>query len=131
MFAAIGRGVTRRPWLVIASWVVLAVAIIATAPKLADVTNSDQSAFLPGSAESARAAALVSSAFPESKGVTAVIVVRRADGAALTATDIGTVSGLVDRLNAARPTGVRGVVFDPARTVAPNHRIALLATQFT
>jgi RND superfamily putative drug exporter len=131
MFAAIGRGVTRRPWLVIASWVVLAVAIIATAPKLADVTNSDQSAFLPGSAESARAAALVGSAFPEANGVTAVIVVRRADGAALTATDIGTVSGLADRLNAARPTGVRGVAFDPARTVAPNHRIALLAAQFS
>jgi putative drug exporter of the RND superfamily len=131
MFAAIGRGVTRRPWLVIASWAVVAAAVIATAPKLADVTNSDQSAFLPGNAESARAAALVSTAFPGAHGATAVIVVKRADGAALTAADTGTVSGLADRLNAARPTGVQGVVFDAAQSVAPNKRIALLATQFS
>jgi RND superfamily putative drug exporter len=131
MFGAIARGVTRRPWLVIASWIVLAVAIIATAPKLSDVTNSDQSAFLPGSAESAQATKLARSAFPQGQGANAVIVVKRGDGAPLTAADLATIGGLAQRLNTAKPAAVRGVLFDPAQTVAPNRRVAIMATQFT
>ncbi|MCW2640117.1 MAG: hypothetical protein JWP76_2423 [Dactylosporangium sp.] len=131
MFAAIGRGVTRRPWLVIFSWVVLAIAIIAAAPKLADVTNSDQSAFLPKTTESARATALARTAFPDGQGASAVIVVKRHDGAALTTADLTAIGGLAQQLNAGKPAAVRGVLFDPALTVAPNHRVAVLATQFT
>src|SRR5262249_40947381 len=87
MFTAIRRGVTRRPWLVIVSWVVIAIGIIVAAPSLASVTNSDQSAFLPSSAESARANALARQAFPGTGGTTGVIVAKRRDGAALTGAD--------------------------------------------
>jgi putative drug exporter of the RND superfamily len=131
MFAAIGRGVTRRPWLVIISWVLVAVAVIASAPKLSDVTNSDQSAFLPDNAESARAAAAARNAFPQAQGATAVIVVKRADGGTLGPADLATIGGLAQRLNGEKPPAVRGVLFDPAQTVAPNRRIALLPAQFT
>ena len=65
MFAAIGRGVTRRPWLVILGWLAAAAVIILTAPSLSSITTSDQSAFLPSSAESVRAAVLAKQAFPD------------------------------------------------------------------
>jgi RND superfamily putative drug exporter len=130
MFAAIGRSVTRRPWLVIISWLVIAVGIIVASPGLGEVTNSDQSAFLPADAESARAAALAKQAFPDSVGATGVIVVKRADGAPLAVGDLPAVGDLARRLNAAKPAAVRGVLFDPTRTVAPNRRVAMLAVQF-
>ncbi|MGC9667150.1 MMPL family transporter [Planosporangium sp. 12N6] len=110
---------------------VLAIAVIAAAPKLSDVTNSDQSSFLPDSAESARAKILAKGAFPDGEGTSAVIVVKRRDGAALTPDDLATIGGLTRRLNADKPAAVRGVLFDPAQTVAPNKRVAVLATQFT
>lgn len=131
MFAAVGRGVTRRPWLVIVSWVVLAIAIIAASPKLADVTNSDQASFLPDTAESARAAALARTAFPNGQGASGVIVVKRRDGGALAPADLTAIGGLAQRLNTDKPAAVRGVLFDPAQSISPNHRVAVLATQFT
>ena len=44
-------------------------------PASAAVTNSDQSAFLPDTAESAQAADLAKAAFPDGQGASAVIVV--------------------------------------------------------
>ncbi|MDN5894614.1 MAG: hypothetical protein L0H93_11375 [Nocardioides sp.] len=41
MFGALGRFVSRHPWYVIVAWVLLAVVVVATAPKL--TTTSDQS----------------------------------------------------------------------------------------
>jgi RND superfamily putative drug exporter len=131
MFSAIGRGVTRRPWLVIVSWVVIAIGIIVAAPSLASVTNSDQSAFLPSSAESAKANALAKQAFPGTGGTTGVIVAKRRDGSALTDADLATLGGLAATLNAGKPAATRGVLFDPAQTVAPNRRVAMLVAQFT
>jgi len=131
VFAAIGRGVTRRPWLVILGWLAAAAVIILTAPSLSSITTSDQSAFLPSSAESVRAAVLAKQAFPDGGGTTAVIVAKRADSRALTAADSVMLAGLAQRLNAGRPSTVRGVAFDPTRNVAPDRRVALLAVQFT
>lgn len=144
MFAAVGRAVTRRPWLVIAGWLVAAGAIIGTAPQLADVTNSDQAAFLPHTAESARAADLAARAFPQADGATAVIVVSRADRAALTDADVATIASVAERLGARHEAAtsqvnpastataaVRAVSFDPAAgSVAANRLVAAVGVQF-
>lgn len=130
MFAKIGRAVTARPWWVITGWLVAAAAVIGFAPGLGSVTNSDQAAFLPSGAESVRAAALAGAAFPDSGGASAVTVVSRTDGDALSDADLATVAALAERLNTVRPAGLRGVVFDPATSVAPSRRVAILASQY-
>jgi hypothetical protein len=50
VFAALGQLVTRHPWRVIGAWIIVAVAVIATAPKLP--TTSNEASFLPSSYES-------------------------------------------------------------------------------
>ena len=55
MFTELGRFVVHNPWKVIAAWVIAAVAVVAFAPTLADVTNKDQASFLPDSYESVQA----------------------------------------------------------------------------
>ena len=56
MFAALGRVVSRRPWFVIAAWVVVAVIVVSTAPALKATT--DESEFLPSKYESIKATKL-------------------------------------------------------------------------
>ena len=131
MFGAIGRAVVRRPWLVILGWLVAAAAIIVTAPSLASVTNSDQSAFLPADKELARAAELAGQAFPTAKGAAAVIVVSRSDGAPLGDADVARLGPLAQRFNAEKAAATAGVVFEPTQQIARNRANALLAAQFT
>jgi RND superfamily putative drug exporter len=131
MFAAIGRGVVRRPWLVIAGWLVGAAAVIWFAPGLGSVTNSDQSSFLPASKESVRAAALAAEAFPDSDGASALIVARRVDNQPLTRADVATLERVAAQLNKDRPAALTGVSFDPARQVAGNRKVALIAAGFS
>ncbi len=131
MFARLARAVTRRAWVVIAAWIVAAAGIIALAPSISSITNSDQSAFLPSSAESARAAALARKAFPDRVGTTGVIVVKRASGGALTDAELATVQSVAGRLNADRPSAVERVAFDPKQMVAANRDVAMIAVQFT
>jgi len=85
MFAALGRLVARRPWFVILGWVVVAVAVLATAPKLTSTTNEAQ--FLPDHYESIKALKLQTSAFPDRTDIGAIMVFDRKDGAKLTAAD--------------------------------------------
>ena len=63
MFAALGRMVTRHPWRVIAVWIIVAVAVVATAPTLP--TTSNEASFLPSSYESIKAQNLQDQAFPQ------------------------------------------------------------------
>ncbi len=128
MFGRLARAVTAKPWLVIAGWIIAGAAIIAFAPGIGSVTNADQSAFLPASAESARAADLARHAFPEVQGATAVIVVTRADRAALTAADVTRIGQLAGSLHA---PAARGAQFDPTRSISPNRTVALIGVQFT
>src|SRR5690349_13761709 len=102
MFAGVGRIVTRWPWLVITIWILLAAAAILTSPGLGGVTNSDQSAFLPADAESARAARLAERVFPDNAGATGVLVVTRRDGAELADSDVASLVQLAQQLNADR-----------------------------
>ena len=62
MFSALGRFVTRHPWHVFGTWIVLAVIVIATAPALTATT--DEAEFLPKHYESIKAANLQEQAFP-------------------------------------------------------------------
>ena len=83
----LARFVVNHPLYVIAFWVIAAVAIVGTAPKLASVTNSDQSSFLPKSSEFSKATNLAQHMFPSSTNATATFVFSRRDGGALTSTD--------------------------------------------
>ncbi len=87
MFHRLSRfTVSHRRW-VITAWLLAAAAIIPLSPKLGDVTNSDESSFLPQSYESARADRLSRQAFPDQSGASAVIVFQRKDGERLTTAD--------------------------------------------
>jgi len=101
LFAALGRFVVANPWKVIAAWIVVAVAVIATAPALPTTTN--ESSFLPSSYESIRAATLQSHAYPQQGHVTAnaaIIVFSRPDGGPLTAANSASVAQVAAELNA-------------------------------
>lgn len=87
MFARLGRLVAAHPWKVIAVWVVAFAVIVPISPTLADVTNEDQTSFLPSTAESMQAHKLAEKHFPAAAGATARFVVKRADGASLSAHD--------------------------------------------
>ncbi|MDN5745307.1 MAG: MMPL family transporter [Nocardioidaceae bacterium] len=85
MFGALGSFVSRRPWYVIGAWVVLAVLVVALAPKLE--STSDQSEFLPDHYESIKAADLQAEEFPGAVTPGAILVFQRSDGAELTPQD--------------------------------------------
>ena len=96
MFGALGRLASRRPWFVIAAWVVFAGLVIALAP--AFKATQDQAEFLPDHYESIRAFTLQDEAFPQSSQIAAIIVFDRTDGAKLTADDSAQVQEVVDGL---------------------------------
>ncbi|HEX6871817.1 MAG TPA: MMPL family transporter, partial [Micromonosporaceae bacterium] len=131
MFGKIAQLVTARPWFVVIAWLLAAAAIIGFSPRLDSITNSDQSAFLPKTAESAQAAGFAARVFPDAVGASAVIVATRADGGVLTSADVATLGQLTQRLNVDRPAAVRGVQFDPTQSISPNQRVGLLGIQFT
>jgi RND superfamily putative drug exporter len=111
MFAALGRFVVRRPWWVIGAWVVVAVAVILTAPKLK--STSDEASFLPSHYESIQASNLQTSAFPHAATPAAIIVLERADGAALTADDSAKVASIGAALNADHVKDVTAMLVAP------------------
>ena len=97
MFAALGRFVTRFRWFVVAAWVLLAVLVIALAPKLTATT--DEAEFLPRHYESIRAAVVQQQEFPGQSQPGAILVFDRADGGKLTAADSAKVAEVVDALD--------------------------------
>jgi len=108
-FGGLGRAVVRHPWLTILAWVVLAVAVIATAPGLSATTN--ESSFLPKGYESIQAASLQDKAFPQAGHVTAaaaIIVFSRADGGKLTSADSAKIRSVAASLGARHRPWRRG-----------------------
>lgn len=97
MFAALGRFVTRFPWLVVAAWVILAVLVISFAPKL--TSTSDESEFLPAHYESIKAATIQQKEFPASSQPGAILVFDHADGSPLSTDDQRQAAGVVTALN--------------------------------
>lgn len=130
MFGWLGSRVVRRPWLVVAAWVLAVGALVTFAPQLSDVTNSDQASFLPEDAESVRAQEIADEAFPQAAGATGLAVVTRSGGGALTAADRTAVAAAARELGDARLPGVSAVGFDPREGVSPNGEVALVQIVF-
>ncbi|MFI6644262.1 MMPL family transporter [Streptomyces sp. NPDC050504] len=115
MFAALGRFVVRRPWWVIAAWVIAAAAVVSLAPKL--TSSSDEASFLPRDYESIRAADVQEKEFPQQQNIGAVIVFQRGDGRPLAPADAAAVTRTAQKLTARKIEGVEGVA---AGQVSPN-----------
>ena len=105
-FAVAGRLAVRFRWAIVLAWVAGTIAAMVLLPSLSNVTQSDNTSFLPASAPSERAAQLASPL--QGASLTAVTVVAaRADGP-LTGADqaaIARLSGALARV--ARVTSVR------------------------
>jgi len=126
VFTRLGRFVVHNPWKVIAAWVIAAVAVLAFAPTLADVTNKDQTSFLPDSYESVQAQNLAADAFGQTNDATASIVVKRAEGGELTAADQAKVTELANKITSARIDRVTAAVTGP-QAVSPNKQVQLIS----
>jgi len=96
VFAALGRLTSRHPWIVIATWVVLAVAVVSLAPALE--TTQDQEEFLPDHYESVQAYKIQEESFPGATTPAALIVFQREDGQPLTQDDQAAVNGIAEKL---------------------------------
>jgi putative drug exporter of the RND superfamily len=96
VFAALGRLTSRRPWFVIAAWVVLAVVVMALAPALE--TTQEESEFLPDHYESIQATTLQEEHFPGATSPGALLVFEREDGEALTAEDQSDLNQVAEEL---------------------------------
>jgi RND superfamily putative drug exporter len=129
VFARLGRVVVAHPWRVIAAWVVVAVALISFAPTLNDITNTDQTSFLPDEYESVQAQEIADSAFAQSTGATANIVMKRQDGAALTAADEQKVTEIAAALKSAGVDTVAAVQTSP-QSVSENRLVQLVNVSF-
>ncbi|MET8150291.1 MMPL family transporter [Actinoplanes sp. NPDC049668] len=130
MFDRWGRFVVRRAWWVIGGWLVGAFLIIGLLPSLADITSGDQGSFLPDSYESVQAIDLARTAFPEQATSTAIVVVKRTDGAPLTAADQARVGPLATAIADARIAGIGQPLTGP-QAVAPNKLVQLISVPVT
>ncbi|HUA94023.1 MAG TPA: efflux RND transporter permease subunit, partial [Acidimicrobiales bacterium] len=86
IFAAIGRGVVRLRWLVLAVWIVGTVLAVHAFPSLASQVNNNNSEFLPSTAPSNQAAMLAKSLIGSTREAQ-VPVVAVTTGASLDAAD--------------------------------------------
>jgi putative drug exporter of the RND superfamily len=86
IFAAIGRGVVRFRWLVVAVWIVGTVLAVHAFPSLASQVNNNNSEFLPSTAPSNQAAALAQPLIGSTREAQ-VPVVAVTTGASLNAAD--------------------------------------------
>lgn len=129
MFARLGRFVVHNPWKVIAAWVVAAVAVLAFAPTLADVTNRNQTDFLPDTYESFQAQKLAEKAFGQTNDATASIVVKRADSQPLTTSDQAKVGEIAAKIQAAKIDRVTGAETGP-QALSPNKQVQLINVGF-
>ncbi|GAB2595919.1 MMPL family transporter [Kribbella endophytica] len=126
MFNRLGRFVVHHPWKVIAAWVIAAVAVLAFAPTLADVTSKDQASFLPDSYESVQAQKLAADAFGQTNDATASIVVKRSGGGELTAADQAEVTGLAKAITDAKIDRVTAAITGP-QALSPNKQVQLVS----
>jgi putative drug exporter of the RND superfamily len=97
--------VSRHPWRVILVWLLLgALAALYAQSRQSDVTTNDTSSFLPHKYESVRATKLGEREFGVAKGATTVTaLVKRADGAPLTAGDRRQIAALTGAMTHWRP----------------------------
>jgi RND superfamily putative drug exporter len=130
LFERLGRYVVAHPWRVIAIWAVALTIVVPFAPSLGSVSNSDQASFLPSSYESVRAEKLVTQAFPNNGGASAVFIVERGDGKPLTPADRHEVALLASGLQQAKIASVARVVTS-LRLSSPNGKAQLVDIAFS
>jgi putative drug exporter of the RND superfamily len=130
MFARWAAFVVRRPWWVIGGWLVGVVLILTFLPRLSDITSADQGSFLPDKYESVQAGKLANSAFPQQVTSTAIVVVKRSDGAPLTDADQARVGQLATAINAAQ-VGNIGTAATGPQALAPNKSVQLISIPIT
>jgi RND superfamily putative drug exporter len=130
MFNRWGQFVVRRAWWVIAGWLVGAFLIIGLLPSLADITSGDQGSFLPDKYESVQAINLAKTAFPEQATSNAIVVVKRSDGAPLTADDQTRVGSLATAIAGAHIANIGQPLTGP-QAVAPNKLVQLISVPIT
>ena len=107
----------RRPWYIIAAWLVLTVLVVALAPGLKSTT--DQSDFLPKHYESIKATNLMSSAFPQQSDSGATIVFSKDGDAALSEADLAKAGEIAQGLKLGSDfTAVGEVTPSPTKKVA-------------
>ncbi len=75
MFARLGSFATRFRWFIIAGWVLVAAVLTVVAPNIDDVAVSDQRAFLPATAPSLDANAVVTKYFPDRVSPSSAVLV--------------------------------------------------------
>jgi RND superfamily putative drug exporter len=122
MFGRIGRFSVNRPVLVLAAWIVAAVALIALAPSMG--TTRDQEDFLPSHYESVRADKIQEESFPQQESAAAILVFQRSDGERLTDADKATVTKVTGALDGKRYETFKDIVTSP-ETVSENGKVAL------
>ena len=129
VFAGLGQLVTRHPWRVIGAWIIIAVAVIATAPALP--TTSNEASFLPSSYESIKAQNLQDQAFPQAGKVdatAAIIVFARSDRGPLTPADKAKVASIASTLNDKHIANILSVTAGPA---SPNGLVQTASVAMT
>jgi RND superfamily putative drug exporter len=109
---------------VIATWIVAAVVIVATAPALP--TTSQESDFLPSHYESIKALDLQADAFPAAFTPSVIVVVTREDGRALSDADSARVTQLASGIESRKIPNVERVV---AGEPSPNRLVQTVAIQ--
>jgi RND superfamily putative drug exporter len=125
MFAALGRFVTRFPWLVLGAWVLMAIVIVSFAPQLS--STSDSSSFLPKHYESIQAQDIKTKDFPGQGQPGAILVFDKPDGSKITAADSATIRSIADRLEPKLDTKVFGpITVQPA---SPNGLVEIAVVQ--
>jgi RND superfamily putative drug exporter len=136
MFHRVINLVTRFPKTVIALWAIAALMLGSLGGSLAyKATTDDTSQFLPKRSESAQAIRYAQTAFGEQKGAhTVTMLVKRADGHALTAADRVQVRSLATALPTYRvgdTTARAGRIIDTqVGPTAPNGRFQLVGLQW-
>jgi RND superfamily putative drug exporter len=105
-FAVAGRLAVRFRWAIVLAWVAGTIAAMVLLPSLSNVTQSDNTSFLPASAPSEQAAQLASPL--QGASLTAVTVVAARANGPLTGADQAAIARLSDALaRVARVTSVR------------------------
>jgi len=135
MFRSLGRFVTRRPWLVCFTWLVVGLALALVAPSWTQCALDDDIRFLPPRCDSVRGYHLLAEAFPQDVFASKVVLVVERPGEALAPADQALVERLASRvrdLAQAEPKlQLKGVVTpgDPflgSRLVSADGRCALV-----
>jgi putative drug exporter of the RND superfamily len=140
MFSRLGSFAVRFRWFIIAAWFLVAIVLTAVAPNINDVAVSDQRAFLPASAPSLDANAVVKKYFPDRVSPSSAVVV--VDAGAGNRADQGAAADFVNGLTAwltgpDKPAGVDRVVSPAlgdeqtkAGLTSPDKQVALVLTRF-